>query len=153
MFFLFILSISLFTTLAYADWKKSGILGGLKVNLPGPRLLLDNKDDLGLKADQEAQLKKLKFSSKKDKARKWADMEILRIELHELMDNKSVDKKAVEEKIDAIGNLYIKIIKISVNTKLSAREILTDDQFRKWNAIMKEKPARGGWGKERGRKR
>ena len=118
------------------SWE-SGVLGEICSNLPCPGSLLHKKDELGLNDDQVTQIKELKSSSKKAKVRKSADIQILEIELKELLDEKSVDKKAVESKIDAIGNLRTQIIKDCVNTKLTAREILTDEQLQKLEKTKK----------------
>ncbi len=120
-----------------ADSSGCGKMGEICGNLPCPRTLLHKKDKLGLNDDQVAQLKKLKSSSKKAKVRKSADIQILEIELKELLDEKSVDKKAVESKIDAIGNLRTQIIKDCVNTKLTARELLTNEQLEKLEKTKK----------------
>ncbi len=106
-------------------------------NLPCLGALLHKKGELGLNDDQVAKLKKLKSSSKKAKIRTSADIQILEIEFKELLDEKSVDKKAVESKIDAIGNLRTQIIKDCVNTKLTARELLTNEQLEKLEKTKK----------------
>lgn len=113
------------------DWCKSGALSEICNNLPCPAKLLHKTEELGLNDDQVTQLKKLKSSSKKARIKKVADIQILEIELKELLDNKSIDKKAVDEKIDAIGNLRTQIIKSCINTKLTARELLTNEQLQK----------------------
>jgi Spy/CpxP family protein refolding chaperone len=137
--FSLILSAFLLTTTAYADWKKADILKDIGCEFPNPQYLLHNRDVLKLNANQVDQLKKLKFSSKKAKAQKYADLKIHRIELNEILDGKSVDKRAVESKIELIGNLYTQIAKDKVVTRLAARELLTDKQFQKWGTIIEDR--------------
>ena len=119
-------------------WCRSGgALSDICNNLPCPGSLLHKRDELGLNDNQVTQLKKLKSSSKKAKIRKSADIKILEIELKEILDAKSVDKKAMNHKIDAIGNLQSQIIKDCVDTKLTARELLTDEQLQKYHIAKK----------------
>ncbi len=119
-------------------WCSSGgALAGICKSLPCPGSLLHKKDELGLNDDQVTQLKKLKSSSQKIKVRKSADIKILEIELKEILDAKSVDKKAVENKIDAIGELQSQIIKDCVVSKLTARELLTDEQYQMYQKTKK----------------
>ena len=130
----------------YGDsWKggcgKGGFLGNLCASLPSPCGLLCQKDDLGLSDDQVAKLKELKSSSKKDKIKKIADLKIKKIELLELLDEKSVDKNAVEAMLDDMGKMGVRIAKDCINTRLTTRELLTDEQLKKWESI--KKPCQG----------
>jgi Spy/CpxP family protein refolding chaperone len=139
MLFSLILSTFLLTSTTYADWKKGDILKGIGREFPNPHYLLHNKAELKLNANQVDQLKKLSYSSKKAKAQKYADLKIHRIELKEILDSKKVDKKAVKNKIQSIGNLYTQIAKDQVITRLAARELLTDKQFQKWEMIIEDR--------------
>lgn len=137
--FSLILSTFLLASITHADWQKGGILKGVGSEFPNPQYLLHNKDALKLNANQVDQLKKLKFNSKKVKAQNYADLEIQQIELNEMLDGKSVDKKAVESKIETIGKLYTQIAKDKLVTRLAARELLTDKQFQKWQMIIEDR--------------
>ncbi|MFQ5646756.1 MAG: Spy/CpxP family protein refolding chaperone [bacterium] len=106
-------------------------------NLPSPCGLLAQKDILGLNDSQVTKLKKLKSDSQKAKVRQTADLKILKIELQDLLDKKSVDKKAVEAKLDAIGTKRTKLAKDCINAKLTARELLSEEQLQKWKALKK----------------
>jgi Spy/CpxP family protein refolding chaperone len=152
LFFSLILSTFLLTSTTYADWKRAEILGGIGREFPGPHYLLHNKDELNLNAGQVEQLKKLRSSSKKAKTRKYADIEILRIELKEILDKESVDKKAVEDKIETIGSLYTQLAKDRVINRLAARELLTDKQFQTWETIIEERVSHGWLDKKHRRK-
>lgn len=138
-FFSLILSTFFLTSATYADSKKGEILGGIGREFPNPHYLLHNKDELKLNANQVEQLKKLKFSSIKAKAQKYADLKIQKIELKEILDEKSIDKKAVGKKIETIGRLYTQIAKDRVITRLAARELLTEKQFQKWETIIEDR--------------
>jgi hypothetical protein len=74
---------------------------------------------------------------------------MLKIELHELLDMKSVDKGEVEEKIEDIGKLYIKKAKDCVENRLSVRKLLTEEQLQKWETF-KIKDCGHGYGYHHG---
>lgn len=112
-------------------------MGGICANLPTPCGLLSHKDELGLNDDQVSELKKLKSSSKKAKVKQYAEIQILNIELQELLDEKKVDKDAVYAKLEAVGALRIKKSKSCVDTKLTARGLLTAEQLKKWEGLKK----------------
>ncbi len=116
---------------------KGSLMGEACGNLPSPRGLLCKKDELGLDDNQVSKLKQLKSSSKKNKVKKHADLQILKIEIQELLDGESVDKNAVYAKLDVIGNLRIQMARDCFNTKLAAQVLLTPDQLKKWKAVKK----------------
>ncbi len=134
------------STKGYGGWGRGDcgkgggggdFLGGICANLPTPCELLCKKDKLGLTDEQESKLKKLKSSSKKAKVKRHAEIQILTIELQELLDEKSVDKDAVYAKLEAVGALRIKKGKNCIDTKLTARGLLTAEQLKKWEALKK----------------
>ena len=121
-------------------WKHGGggdSLGGICDNLPTPCGLLCQKDELGLTDEQESELKKLKSSSQKAKVKRHADIQILKIEIQELLDEKTVDKDAVYAKLEEIGKLRTTKAKNCIDTKLTARKLLTAEQLKKWEAVKK----------------
>lgn len=113
------------------------ILEGACAVLPSPCGLLCQKDELGLNNDQVDKLKKLKSSAKKNKIKKKADLKILAIELQEILDEKSVDKTAMESKLEAIGKLRTQFARDCINTKLASRELLSAEQLKKWGTLKK----------------
>lgn len=125
----------LLTSTAHADRRKIGILHDIRDILPCPIVLLDHADEFNLTEDQAVQIKKLKYSFKKAKTKTKADIKILEIELRELLDMKTVDKKTVEEKIEAIGELYVQKAKKCVSNRLEVRKLLTDEQLKKWETF------------------
>jgi Spy/CpxP family protein refolding chaperone len=108
--------------------------------------------ELGLSADQAAQLKKLRAEARKQAIRHRADLAIARLELQELMDATTVDEKAVAAKVKAISDLQAVALQARTNERLAMRRILTPEQQEK----MKQLAARGrqgrmGWSERAGR--
>lgn len=130
--FVIIVSVFLLSSMAYAKSIKGGILHRIKDRLPCPRILLNHIEEFDLNEEQVTKIKKLKYKSKKDEAKTHAEIKLLEIELHELLDMKSVDKGEVEEKIEDLGKLYIKQAKNCVENRLSVRKLLTEEQLHKW---------------------
>jgi Spy/CpxP family protein refolding chaperone len=133
--FVLILSVITLNLTARAESIKGGILHGIKDELPCPRILLNHIDEFGLNDEQVSKIKELKYKYKKDKAKTHAEIKVLEIELHELLDMKSVDKGEVEEKIEDIGKLYIKKAKDCVGNRLTVRKLLTEEQLQKWESF------------------
>lgn len=97
----------------------------------GQEYFLGMKDELGLSDAQVNKLKALKSESEKQAIRTKADLKILHIELHDLLQQDKVDVKAVDGKIGKIGELQMKMLKAHVHTELDARNILTPEQLKK----------------------
>jgi len=133
--FVLILPVILLNSTARAESIKAGILHGIKDDLPCPHILLNHRDEFGLNDEQVTKIKALKYKSKKVEISTQAEIKMRRIDLHELLDMKSVDKGEVEEKIEDIGKLYIKQAKDCVENRLSVRKLLTEEQLQKWETF------------------
>ena len=95
--------------------------------------------ELGLSADQTAQLKKLRAEGRKQAIRNRADLAIARLELRELMDASTVDEKAVAAKVKAISDLQGAALQARTSQQLAMRRLLTPEQQEK----MKQLAPRG----------
>lgn len=104
----------------------------------GPKSFLKMKDKLGLSDEQVNRLKALKSEAKKQKIRIKADIEILQIELYDLLHKDEVDVKAVDAKIEEIGERKTEMYKASIHAKLDAQNILTPKQLKEYKRIKKE---------------
>jgi Spy/CpxP family protein refolding chaperone len=110
---------------------------------------------LGLSADQAAQLEKLRVEGRKQAIRQRADLAIARIELQELMNAPTVDEKAVAAKVKAISDLQAAGLKARVDERLAMRRVLTPEQQEKMKQLMRrhrrDRRARPGRAWRRGR--
>jgi Spy/CpxP family protein refolding chaperone len=99
--------------------------------------------ELGLTADQAAQLRKLRAEGRKQAIRQRADLAIARLELQELMDGPTVDEKAVTAKAKAIGGLQAAAFEARTSQRLAMRRLLTPEQQEKLKQLA---PRRRGAG-------
>ncbi len=98
----------------------------------GHEFFLGMKDELEFSDEQVAKLKALKNETEKQKIRTKADLEILQIELHDLLSQDKVDVKAVDAKVEKMGELQTKMHKAHIHAKLDAKSILTLEQLKKY---------------------
>jgi len=114
---------------------------------PGGGFFLRLRQQLGLSEDQVAKLSALKSETAKQAIRTKADVEILRIELRELMHKDNVDVKAVDAKINKIGDLQTALRRAEVHARLEARNVLTEEQLKKLHELKgKRRKHRGDRG-------
>ena len=94
--------------------------------------------ELGLSADQTAQLEKLRVEGRKQAIRQRADLAIARLELAELMDAPNVDEKAVAAKVKVISDLQAAGLKARTDERLAMRRLLTPEQQEKMKQLMRQ---------------
>ncbi len=97
--------------------------------------------DLGLSAEQAAQLKKMKTDGRKQAIRQRADLAIARIELEELMDAPVVDQKAIDAKVKAISDLQAAELKARTDQQMALKRILTPEQQEKMKQLRQTRRA------------
>ena len=94
--------------------------------------------ELGLSADQAAQLKKLRDDGRKQAIRQRADLAIARIDLEEAMDASSVDEKVVAARLKAVSDLQASSLKARTDQRLAMRRLLTPEQQEKMKQLMRQ---------------
>jgi Spy/CpxP family protein refolding chaperone len=95
------------------------------------------KAELGLSAEQETQLKKLRDDGRKQAIRQRADLAIARIELEEAMDAPSVDEKLVASRVKAVSDLEASALQARTNQRLAMRRLLTPEQQEKMRQMKR----------------
>ncbi len=98
------------------------------------------KQELGLTDEQEAQLRKLHSEQRKAQIHRRADLQVARMDLHELLGSKSVDEKAVAAKMREINDLTAAGLKAHVDAQLSLRKVLTPEQVDKMKQLHQRRP-------------
>jgi Spy/CpxP family protein refolding chaperone len=94
--------------------------------------------ELGLSADQAAQIEKLRVESRMQAIRQRADLAIARIGLQELMNGPTIDEKAIAVKVKAISDLQAAGLKARVDERLAMRRVLTPEQQEKMKQLMRQ---------------
>jgi len=105
-----------------------------RVGRPDPAAI---QAELGLSADQAAELKKLRDVGRKQAIRQRADLAIARIELEEAMDAPSVDDKVVAARLKAVTDLQASSLKARTDQRLAMRRLLTPEQQEKMKQLMR----------------
>ena len=107
--------------------------------------------ELGLTAEQAAQMQKARADGRKQAIRQRADLAIARLELEELMGAPVVDQKAIDAKVAAISGLEAAGLKARTDQRLALRKMLSPEQQEKMKQLMREnrgprgpRPARSG---------
>jgi Spy/CpxP family protein refolding chaperone len=108
--------------------------------------------ELGLSAEQAAQLKKLRIEGRKQSIRQHADLAVARLELAELMDAPTVDEKAVAAKVKAISDLQGASLKARTDERLAMRRLLSPEQQEKMKQLMQRNRRERGPRPERARR-
>ena len=93
------------------------------------------KAELGLSDEQETQLRKLHGDQRKAQIRRRADLQVARMDLHELLAAKTVDEKAVAAKMKEINDLAAAGLKAHVDSRLALRKVLTPEQVDKMQQL------------------
>ena len=106
----------------------------------GHGFFLGMKDELGLSAQQVSKLRALKSQTEKQMIRTKADLEILEIELHDLLRQDKVNVKAVDSKVEKIGELRTGMQKVHIHARLDTKKVLTSEQMKKLHELR----AKGG---------
>jgi Spy/CpxP family protein refolding chaperone len=91
--------------------------------------------ELGLSAEQTAQIQKLRVEGRKQAIRLHADLAIARMELAEAVDGPTVDEKMVAAKVKAVSDLQAAALKARTDERLAMRRILTPEQQEKMKQL------------------
>jgi Spy/CpxP family protein refolding chaperone len=135
------------------------VAGAVAAQQPGPKPGLGShgrggpdparlQQALGLTDAQTEQLKKAWDEHARAGIRRRADMQIARMDLHNLLSAATVDEKAVTAKVGQIGELQLAQLRSEVDGRLALRKILTPEQLKKFQQM---RPQAGMGRGERGR--
>ena len=109
----------------------------------GPMMgLLHNermKAELGLTDEQSGKLHQIFSDSRKSSIRARAELEVKRMELHEIMAADKTDREAALKKAAEISDLRAQMMRQHVETMLAAKAVLTPEQQKKMHALMAER--------------
>jgi len=101
------------------------------------------KEKLQLTDDQINKIKEVNQDIQKKLIDLRAKEEIAQIELQSLLDASSIDKNAIENKIEEFGKIRTEIHKSEVNRKIAMKEILTPEQQQKIKDFVGKRFAQG----------
>jgi Spy/CpxP family protein refolding chaperone len=104
------------------------------------------KAELGLTDEQAGKLRQIFTESRKAGIRTRADLQIKRMELHEIMMGDKADRDAAMKKVQEISDLRAQQMRSHVESMLAAKTILTPEQQKKIHAMMAERMSHRGEG-------
>ena len=112
--------------------RRGGMAGRLGI-------LLRLADELDLSEGQQAELKDLLASQKKDAIRMKADREIAQVELQEAMQQEEPDLAVIEDQVRHIASLGAKMQFSQIKTQIDAKSVLTEEQQAKLKELVKDR--------------
>ncbi|MGH2650743.1 MAG: Spy/CpxP family protein refolding chaperone [Actinomycetota bacterium] len=109
--------------------------GSATAERPWISLALQNKDQLGLTADQVTRLESLRAEFQKDAIRRSADLEIAETEVDELLRAEPVDLTKVEAKLRQLESLRSDLRLSRIKTLQQGKAVLTPEQRKKLTSL------------------
>ena len=106
----------------------------------GHGFFIGMRAELELTESQVGRLRALKSKVEKEMIRTRADLEIMQVELQDLLRRDKVAVKAVDEKIEKIGELETGIHMAHIHARLDAQKILTAEQLKKHRGMKGKRP-------------
>ena len=103
-------------------------------------------DELELTDQQIEKLEDLRYQHQKEMIGKQAAVKEARLELRELMRKADVSEKAALAKQERILDAKDEIARAKLKHKIATRNILTEEQFKKWQKMKRGKGHHGGPG-------
>ncbi len=100
--------------------------------------------ELNLTDVQVATLKDQRTASQKDAIRLRADLEVARVELHELIDAAKPSENQVRQHVEKMGDFRTALMLNRVLGRLKMREVLTEEQFQKLKEMRNDAGKRRG---------
>ncbi|MFQ5647450.1 MAG: hypothetical protein ACE5GM_11005 [bacterium] len=108
-----------------ASLSSCSLLGN---SLPCPCFLLKKSDELKLTARQQGDLKTIKLAIQKEVISNYAQVKILKLELQNVLEQKTVDTKKADRFIGRIAEYLADTAKDCLVARLKARQLLTESQ-------------------------
>jgi len=104
-------------------------------NFPGPKHVLDVKDELLLTRDQVKKIEALERVVSSAAVQKGTDVVQAEDDLEKMLENPTVSEKAVRSKLEEIGKLRADLRFIHLQAHLRMKQILTPEQLKKYSEL------------------
>lgn len=114
------------------------------VNIP------EFRERLGITADQAAKIRQQTTDFRKSEIRGRADLEVKRLELHDLLGADNPDRTAIDQKLQEISTARLTQEKSAIDYRLATRSALTPEQRQKLQQMREQFSHRGPDGGHRG---
>lgn len=97
---------------------------------------------LGLTDAQRTELRKLGSDHRKAMIRSRADMQVARLDLHDLLMAPNPDERAINAKVKELSDLQAAALRVHVDGRLALRKVLTPEQLEKFRQMQAHRFAR-----------
>lgn len=145
--FALVFSFTVFRAYAYDGGKREWSHQGLgKKFFYKARLILKNRDELGLTGKQLKKIKSLKIKTKKYVIRKDAELSIIALDVKAAIMEKQIDTAAVNKLLDKKYDFKRDKAKSLLAAYAALKRILTDEQKGKLKNILKMHKEEMKWG-------
>ena len=101
--------------------------------------ILKNAEELGLSEQQQADIKNLKYDVKKDMIQRYADIEVVAIDIKRLLMEKQINTEQVNTLIDQKYELKKEKAKALVAAMATLKQTLSDEQYEQLKALKSGK--------------
>lgn len=108
-----------------------------------PRGMMGVAEELNLTDDQIEKMEAFRFEHQKAMIQKRADLKTARLELKELMRKAKVDRKAAISRQEKISSVRSETARMKLDHRLQVRDLLSEDQVKKWQEFHREKRSFG----------
>jgi Spy/CpxP family protein refolding chaperone len=105
------------------------------------------REKLGITAEQAAKIRLQTFEFRKAQIRTRADLQVKRLELHELLAADNPERAAIDKKLEEISAAQLAQRKSEVDYRLNMRNTLTSEQRQKLQHMKEEFRHRGPEGR------
>jgi len=85
-------------------------------------------DEIGLSEEQVEKLRDYHYKKKKRIIKNKAEVDIIKLEIHQLLDEDEPNQDKIDAKLDKLGPLKAERAKICIQATLMARKLLTPEQ-------------------------
>lgn len=105
------------------------------------RILRDPEalQQLGITTAQAAKIRQQESDFRKANIRDRADLEIKRVDLHDLLSADNPDRAAIDSKLNEVGAAQLALEKSAIDHRLAMRDALTPTQRQKLKGMMLER--------------
>ena len=104
--------------------------------------MLMNEKELGLSEEQAARIKEIKYDTKREMAKRDAEIELVKIDIKEKMYQDKIDVKAIQPLIDSKYELKKARAQYLLQQYAAIKGVLTEGQMEELKAIWKAQTCR-----------
>ena len=91
--------------------------------------------EIGLSDDQAAAIRKARSDARRAEIQRRADMQVARMDLHELLSAPTLDEAAIGAKVKTLAELESAAAKARAESQVALRRLVTPEQYQKMQQV------------------